>query len=63
VITEVPAVYFEATPVDIKAAQSSLHARTEALVNAPLKTKEMREAAEKAKAEKYPTVSIALLAH
>lgn len=57
-ITEVPAVYFEATPVDIKAAQSSLHARTEALVNAPLKTKEMREAAEKAKAEKYPTATI-----
>ena len=48
--------------MDIKAAQNSLHARTEALVNAPFRTREMREAAEKVRADKYPTVSIALLA-
>jgi len=57
-ITDIPAAYFEATTVDIKAAQNSLHARTEALVNAPFKTKEMREAAEKVKADKYPTATI-----
>ena len=56
-IADVPATYFEATTTDIKAAQNSLHARTEALVNAPLRTREMRETAEKAKAEKYPMVS------
>jgi len=44
--------------VDIKAAQNSLHARTEALVNAPFRTREAREAAEKAKADKYPTATI-----
>ncbi|KAF9650203.1 hypothetical protein BDM02DRAFT_3093571 [Thelephora ganbajun] len=57
-ITNVPATYFEATTADIKAAQDSLHARTEALANAPFRTREMREAAEKAKAEKYPTATI-----
>ena len=56
-IADVPATYFEATTADIKAVQNSLHARTEALVNAPFRTREMREAAEKIKAEKYPTVS------
>lgn len=50
-------MYFEPTTADIKAAQKSLHARTEALVNAPFRTREMKEAAEKAKAEKYPTVN------
>jgi tether containing UBX domain for GLUT4 len=57
-ITEIPATYFEATSADIRAAQDSLHARTEALVNAPFRTREIREAAEKAKADKYPTATI-----
>jgi hypothetical protein len=33
-------MYFEATAADIKAAQNSLHACMEALINAPFKTKE-----------------------
>lgn len=57
-ITDIPATYFEVTMADIKAVQNSLHARTEALVNVPFRTREMKEAAEKAKADKYPTVSI-----
>ena len=48
--------------MDIRAAQDSLRARAEALVNTPFRTREMREAGEKAKAEKYPTVSSSLFA-
>jgi len=55
---DLPEAYFEPTKTDIKLAQDSLRARTEALVNAPFRTSQMRELAEKSKSEKYPTATI-----
>lgn len=55
---DVPENYFEPTKADVKLSYDSLHSRTEALVNAPFRTKDMRDAADKAKREKYPTVSL-----
>lgn len=50
--------YFTPTAVDLKAAQDSLTARTQALVNAPLRTQAMRDEEQKSKAAKYPTVRV-----
>lgn len=50
--------FFTPSPADLKAAQDSLSARTQALVNAPLRTQAMRDAELKAKMAKYPTTTI-----
>ncbi|KAI0762043.1 ubiquitin-related domain-containing protein, partial [Irpex lacteus] len=54
----IPDSYFTPTPADLKAAQESLTARTQSLVNAPLRTQAMRDEEQKAKAAKYPTATI-----
>ncbi|KAF7296656.1 UBX domain-containing protein [Mycena chlorophos] len=48
----------EPSAADLKAAQSSLSARTQALVDAPLQLRAVREAAEKAKRERWPNTTI-----
>ena len=53
---ELPEAFFTPTTADLKAAQDSLTARTQALVNAPLKTQAMRDVEQKAREAKYPTV-------
>jgi len=55
---ELPDSYFTPTTADLKAAQNSLTARTQALVNTPLRTQIMRETELKLKQAKYPTVTI-----
>ena len=55
---DLPESYFSPTAADLKAAQESLSARTQALNNAPLRTQAMRDAELKTKLAKYPTVSI-----
>ncbi|PCH42606.1 hypothetical protein WOLCODRAFT_120813 [Wolfiporia cocos MD-104 SS10] len=55
---ELPDSYFQPSAADLKAAQASLSARTQALVNAPLRTQAMREAEEKAKRARWPTTTI-----
>lgn len=44
--------------MDLKAAQASLSARTQALVNAPLRTEAMREAEQKIRMQRFPTVRV-----
>ncbi|KAI0956485.1 hypothetical protein AcV7_006875 [Taiwanofungus camphoratus] len=44
---DLPESYFTPSVADLKAAQASLSARTQALVNAPLRTQAMREAEDK----------------
>lgn len=53
---DLPDSYFQPSAADLKAAQASLSARTQALVNAPLRTQAMREADDKVKKAKWPTV-------
>ena len=48
--------YFTMTSADIKAAQETLSARTNALVNAPLQVRAIREAGEQAKRDRWPKV-------
>ncbi|KAH8094570.1 hypothetical protein BXZ70DRAFT_365123 [Cristinia sonorae] len=55
---ELPEAYFQPSAADLKAAQASLSARTQALVNAPLRTSVMREAEDKARRAKWPTATI-----
>ncbi|OSX59072.1 hypothetical protein POSPLADRAFT_1152213, partial [Postia placenta MAD-698-R-SB12] len=55
---ELPDSYFQPSPADLKAAQASLSARTQALTNAPLRTQAMREAEEKTKRARWPTTTI-----
>ncbi|CCM04684.1 uncharacterized protein FIBRA_06870 [Fibroporia radiculosa] len=55
---ELPDSYFQPSTADLKAAQASLSARTQALVNAPLRTQAMRDAEEKAKRARWPTTTI-----
>ncbi|GJE85667.1 Ubiquitin regulatory domain X-containing protein [Phanerochaete sordida] len=50
--------FFTPSAADLKAAQDSLSARTQALTNAPLRTQAMRDAELKAKMAKYPTTTI-----
>ncbi|KAI0084107.1 hypothetical protein BDY19DRAFT_973857 [Irpex rosettiformis] len=54
----IPDSYFTLTATDLKAAQASLHARTEALSNAPLRTQAYRDELQKAREAKYPTATI-----
>jgi hypothetical protein len=58
-IVHVPDSFFTMTSADMKLAQSQLAARTDALINAPLQSKTIQTAADKAaKLEKWPTVSL-----
>ncbi|KJA13438.1 hypothetical protein HYPSUDRAFT_73008 [Hypholoma sublateritium FD-334 SS-4] len=53
-----PDEYFTPTAADLKAAQSTLAARTQALVNAPLQLRTAREAETKAKRDRWPQTNI-----
>jgi len=53
-----PDEYFEPTAEDIKAAQATLTARTQALVNAPLQLRTAKEASERAKRDRWPLTRI-----
>jgi len=55
---DLPDSYFQPSAADLKAAQASLSRRTQALVNAPLKTHAIREAEEKTKRARWPTTTI-----
>ncbi|KAJ7064847.1 hypothetical protein C8F01DRAFT_1081084 [Mycena amicta] len=46
------------TSADLKAAQNTLSARTQALVDAPLQLRAVRDAAEKAKRDRWPNTTI-----
>ncbi|KAJ3890979.1 hypothetical protein GG344DRAFT_48310 [Lentinula edodes] len=56
--TDLPDSYFNPTASDLKLAQTQLSARTQALTNAPLQLRTTREAAEKAKKERWPNTTI-----
>lgn len=51
-----PDEYFTPTPTDLKVAQATLTARTQALTNAPLQLRAVREAESKAKRDRWPEV-------
>ncbi|KAG6911691.1 hypothetical protein DXG01_007941 [Tephrocybe rancida] len=51
-----PDEYFNPTPADLKAAQSTLAARSQALVNAPLELRSVRDAREQKKRERWPNL-------
>lgn len=53
---ELPESYFAPTAADLKAAQATLTARTQAMVNAPLQLRATREAVERAKKDRWPNV-------
>ncbi|KAF9473748.1 hypothetical protein BDN70DRAFT_885577 [Pholiota conissans] len=55
---QLPDDYFTPTAADLRAAQSTLAARTQALVNAPLQLRAQREAETKAKRDRWPQTSI-----
>ncbi|KAH7919368.1 hypothetical protein BV22DRAFT_1040964 [Leucogyrophana mollusca] len=55
---ELPDTYFTPTAADLKAAQATLSARTQSLVNAPLQVRAAREASEKAKRDRWPNTTI-----
>lgn len=54
--SDLPDSYFEPTLSELKASYDAQVRAREALVNAPLKTKEVREIEFRAKLQKYPTV-------
>jgi tether containing UBX domain for GLUT4 len=51
-----PDSYFTPTAADLKSAQATLSARTQALTNAPLQLRAVREAEERAKRDRWPKV-------
>jgi len=53
---QLPDEYFTPTPTDLKAAQATLSARTQALINAPLQLRAVREAESKARRDRWPEV-------
>jgi len=53
-----PDSYFTPTAADLKSAQATLSARTQALTNAPLQLRAAREAEEKAKRDRWPKTTI-----
>ena len=57
-VPNLPDSYFTPTASDLKAAQATLSARTQAIVNAPLQLRVAREAEEKAKRERWPNTTI-----
>jgi len=58
---DLPDSYFTPSAADLKAAQASLSARTQSLVDAPLRTQSMREAEDKAKRARYPMTTIRVM--
>ncbi|EAU85652.1 hypothetical protein CC1G_10924 [Coprinopsis cinerea okayama7 len=50
--------YFTPTALELKAAQATLAARTNNLVNAPLQLRSKREEAERAKRERWPQTTV-----
>lgn len=58
VLPPLPDEYFEPTAADLKNAQATLSARTHALTNAPLQLRATRDAAEKAKQDRWPYTRI-----
>ena len=58
ILVDLPDSYFQPSAADLKAAQASLAARTQALANAPLRTQAMRDAEDKVKRAKWPTVRV-----
>lgn len=57
-LEELPDSYFILSPADLKAAQATLSARTRSLVDAPLRVRAQREAAEKSKRDRWPNTTI-----
>jgi len=57
-LKELPESYFTPTAADLKAAQATLTARTQVLVNALLQLRATREAAEKAKRDRWPNTTV-----
>ncbi|KAG1750257.1 hypothetical protein EDB19DRAFT_1825284 [Suillus lakei] len=57
-LEELPDSYFTPSPADLKAAQATLSARTRSLVDAPLRVRAQREAAEKSKTDRWPNTTI-----
>ncbi len=57
---DIPELYFTPTAAELKAVQSSLAARTQSLANAPLRTQAMRDADQKAREARWPTVRLEL---
>ncbi|KAI0059190.1 hypothetical protein BV25DRAFT_1829229 [Artomyces pyxidatus] len=57
-LDDLPDDYFTPSPADLKAAQAALHARTQALVNAPLQTRAVREKKEKERLQRWPNTTI-----
>ncbi|EIW84180.1 hypothetical protein CONPUDRAFT_119806 [Coniophora puteana RWD-64-598 SS2] len=57
-VPNLPDSYFTPTAADLKAAQATLSARTQALTNAPLQLRAAREAEEKAKRDRWPNITI-----
>jgi len=55
---DLPDSYFTPTAADLKGAQATLSARTQALVNAPLQLRAQREATEKSKRDRWPSTTI-----
>jgi len=53
-----PDEYFTPTSKDLRAAQATLSARTQALTNAPLQLRAVREAESKAKRDRWPETTI-----
>jgi len=57
-LAPLPDDYFTPTPMDLKAAQATMSARTQALTNAPLQLRAVREAELKAKRDRWPETTI-----
>jgi len=57
-LAPLPDEYFTPTLMDLKAAQATLSARTQALTNAPLQLRAVREAELKAKRDRWPETTI-----
>jgi len=57
-LEDLPDSYFTPTTADIMGAQATLTARTQAIVNAPLQLRSQREAADKAKRDRWPNTTI-----
>lgn len=55
---DVPDAYFTPSAADLRAAQASLSARTQALVNAPLRTQAMRDDENKKRLARWPNTTI-----
>lgn len=59
-VGELPESYFIPSAADLKAAQATLTARTQTLVNAPFQLRATREATERAKRDRWPNVGLRL---